>query len=221
MQYQFSVQLSVCSLRMIDNLFDADVPSERQELLNKLMHRRVTKLIKYIAGEGEPETTVKRLGLTNQDAFALVDGSLYIEFDSEIAVYVGTDDSLNSVCIGLEFENQIKREESLCDDPEFISVSANNQNYANPFFKEYVGKELLGYEIFKQVPPSVRHQNLPNEVALVLKFNGYPDIVLSHGLYHNKSIDFAVLQWEQVDKDVYQTLYKGCEFRKPFKTSLK
>ena len=36
-------------------------------------------------------------------------------------------------------------------------------------------------------------------------------LILSHGLY-NDSDDFSVLQWKQVDKEVYLRLYKTSQF---------
>ena len=183
--------------------FASEIPSLQRDLLNSLLNRKVTKLIKDCLGN--PEDYAVEWKLERKDVFSFAEGSIYMEFDGEIGVCFYSDPSINSVIISLVSEQND-------DDPDYTTIDASNSIYADPLFREILGKKLIKYEIIKREPENSRYRDLPREVALVLKFENNLELIAAHQLHKHTSEDFALLRWNQVDKYVYKTLYKGSEF---------
>ncbi len=193
------------------NIYEPDIISNQEKLIRSALNSKVDQMIRY--GIGPKEDFSKEYGLDENLAFSLSVGSLVIEFDNGTAIGFNSDEEICSVIAWAERYEEQYRSEQLRNAEDLFPIKADDKKYSTKFFASLIHETLIGFEIIKLEPHSPTYFALPREVGLVLIFSNKSQIILSHQLTKQVPEDFAVLEWEQIDRiDVYQRLYKTSRF---------
>jgi len=186
------------------------IPSEKFYLLDKLIGKKVTKMTRY--SWWEKEQSAKECGISNENVFSLTVGPLGIEFDRNITIGVSSDIKRSSVILWVEKFENYKADDLMEEDSELFAVQANDKVFSNAFFASILESTLVKYKIIKVETTNPLNWDHPREVGLVLSFSNNHQMILSHQLTKEVSDDFTILEWENIDKDIYESLYKTSKF---------
>lgn len=108
----------------------------------------------------------------------------------------------------------MEKSEYFIPDKELFPIFSNDTRFSEVIFSEINNQTLVKYEIIKQEPYSATYYALPRECSLCLIFSNGSQIVIAHQLTKKVPNNFAILEWRQIDKEIYQTLYKTSQFWK-------
>ena len=194
---------------MYKKYLEQTIPTKATDLLDRLVNKKITKLIRY--SWWNSETSAKECDIERCRVFSLTAGPLLIEFSNDISVGFSSKPSICSVEVWLEKDKENKREDLINNDKELFPIHAKDTIYSEKYFSNLIGSELLKYEIIKQEPINSLYWELPREVGIVLYFSNNSAIVVSHGL-HDNSDDFSVIKNEEIDKNIIGLLYKTSEY---------
>lgn len=147
-----------------------------------------------------------------KSAFSLSEGALLLEFDNNTSIGFNSDEELCSVISWTEKFNGKPKENLLITDSKLFPINANDPFYSSRYLSEVVNQKLIKFEIIKQEPFSATYYSLPREVGLILYFSNNSRIVISHQLTKLVSDNFTVLEFKDIDKDIYTRLYKMSKY---------
>lgn len=194
------------------NIFVPEVPSKREELLKEVVKSKVVSMIRY---DLEPkEQFLQEYGLDEKKAFSLSEGAFVIEFSNGISLGFSSDEEICSIITWAESYYDDHRNNQLKDEIDLFPIDSTDPKYSTSFFSSIINETLIKYEIIKQEPYSATFYNLPREVGLCLIFSNGSQMVISHQLTKEVPNDFTILEWGQIDAEIYQTLYKSSKFWK-------
>ena len=193
-------------------IFIPEILSEREELLKKVIKSKVIRMIRY--GLEPKEDFLCEYELDEEKAFSLSEGSLVIEFENGISLGFNSDEETCSIIMWAESYYGQYRNNQLKDDMELFPIDSKDEKYSTSFFSGIINQTLVKYEIIKQEPFSATFYGLPREVGLCLVFSNGSQMIISHQLTRAVSSNFTILEWNQIDEDIYQTLYKTSQFWK-------
>lgn len=193
------------------NVYEPDIISNKEGLIRSVLNSKVDQLIRY-GLEPKEDFSKEYYGLDEKMAFSLSEGSLVIEFENGTSLGFNSDEEICSVITWAErYEGQY-RPEPLRNAEDLFPIEADDRKYSTEFFANLINKTLIGFEIIKMEPYGPTFFDLPREVGLVLIFSNKSQIILSHQLTRQVPDNFTVLEWDQIDKDVYDRLYKTSRF---------
>lgn len=144
--------------------------------------------------------------------FSLSEGALVIEFDNGTFLGFNSDEERCSVITWVERYEGRYGSEQLRNAEDLFPIKADDSKYSTKFFANLINKTLVGFEISKLEPYSPTYYTLPREVGLVLIFSNKSQLIISHQLTKQVPSNFTVLEWDQIDKNVYDRLYKTSRF---------
>ena len=199
------------------DVYELDIPSKKENLLKSVLNQKVKQMIRY--GLDPKENFSQEYELEDRMAFSLSESALVIEFENGTSLGFGSDEERYSVITWAErYMGQDRLIHGLLkDDKDLFPIMANDKKYSTEFFASIINQTLVRYEIIKfEVPNeglihhiySPRLYYLPREVGLLLIFSNKNQIIVSHGLTYEAGDSFTVLEWSQVEKDIYPYLYK-------------
>ncbi len=177
-------------------LFAEDIPSRLIDLVNSLKGRKLVRLIRY---SWEPEKkAIEEYGLAKEEVFSLTAGPLLMYFDDGLVVGSSSNPSRNSVVLWVEKNEAGRFIDRLSEDSEELFAIDSKDQYS---WNDYLNKKIDSLKIIKGKMTGVKMEYLPNEVGLLVSFEGGLEFILSHGL-HDGSDDFSVIKREQISKDI-------------------
>ncbi len=199
------------------NVYEDDILSKREDLLKSVLNQKVKQMIRY--GLEPKENFFQEYENEDKMAFSLSEGTLVIEFENGTSLAFNSEEKTWSVYTWAErYKGQDRpicsgRCELLKDAEDLFPIMADDKKYSTEFFANIINQTLIRYEIIKQEPWEELYYYLPREVGLILTFSNKSQMILSHQLTTQvEGTFFAVLEWNQIDKDIYQTLYKPSRF---------
>lgn len=208
------------------DVYELDIPSKKENLLKSVLNQKVKQMIRYRLDP--KENFSQEYELEDRMAFSLSESALVIEFENGTSLGFGSDEERYSVITWAErYMGQDRLIHGLLkDDKDLFPIMANDKKYSTEFFASIINQTLVRYEIIKfEVPDeglphhifSPRLHYLPREVGLLLIFSNKSQMIVSHGLTYEEGGNFSVgsftvLEWSQVDKDIYPYLYKTSRF---------
>lgn len=195
---------------MEKNYFIDTLPSEKISLLDDLIGSKVTKMTRYSWWNKE-ESAIK-CEINNKDVFSLTTGPIEIGFNSNILLGISSDVKRSSVVLWVEKYGKNKCDDLMEEDSDLFPIQADDSKFSIDFFKSILGKTFIKYEIIKRETNNPLQWDHPREAGLVLFFSNGSQLILAHQLSKEVSDDFTVLKWEQVDKEIYKSLYKMSRF---------
>jgi hypothetical protein len=80
------------------------------------------------------------------------------------------------------------------------TFSASPKYYSNSFWWNFIGKKISNFQVLKQKPQSVLHEDLPNEVGLIITVESGESFLM----YHHGCGDLMLhetLSWIQDELD--------------------
>lgn len=194
-----------------NNFFELNIPTKNEELLKKVINSKVRGMVRY--GLEPKENFSKEYGVDNEaKAFSLSEGALVMDFENGISLGFSSSDEIWSVLIWAEQYYGQYRKNQLKDATDLFPINATDKRYSTNFFSNIINQTLVRYEIIKQEPYHEKFCNLPREVGVVLEFSNKSQMIISHQLTKEVSDDFTILEWEQIDKEIYPMLYKTSQF---------
>lgn len=171
-------------------------PSELFDLLSTFIDARVIDLVRY--SWWPADEVAAECNIENNQVFSLTAGPLGIVFENDRILGLASDPSINSVVVWDEsFRRTISLSSALDKDDELFSISAQDEVYAAPFWRQVVGSNLTKLTILKCRAMSTKESDLPSELGLRFQLRNGLSFVVSHGL-HNGSDDFSVLEESQL-----------------------
>lgn len=192
--------------------FIPEIPSKREELLKQVINSKVKKMIRYAL---DPiDEYLDEYELEEKEAFSLSEGALVIEFENGISLGFNSDEEISSIIVWAETYHGKQRSDQLRDDKELFPIFSNDTRFSEVIFSEINNQTLVKYEIIKQEPYSATYYGLPRECGLCLIFSNGSQIIMAHQLTNKVPNNFAILEWRQIDEEIYQTLYKTSQFWK-------
>lgn len=193
------------------NVYEPDIISNKEGLIRSVLNSKVNQLIRY-GLEPKEYFSKEHCGLDEKMAFSLSEGALVIEFENGTSLGFSSDEEICSVITWAErYEGQYGPEQ-LRNAEDLFPIKADDSKYSTEFMANLINKTLVGFEIIKLEPYSPTYYALPREVGLVLIFSNKSQIILSHQLTKQVPDNFTVLEWDQIDKNVYDRLYKTSRF---------
>jgi len=190
-----------------NNFFKPDILSKREELFVSVINSKVIKMVRY--GLEPKEKFSEQYNISDEKkAFSLCEGALLIEFDNGISLAFNSDEEICSIISWAEQYGGKHSNNMLKNEDELFPINANDPNYSTKYFSDIINQKLVRYEIIKQEPFSPTYFALPREVGLQLIFSGGYNIMLSHQLTKLVSDNFTILEIQDINQDIYQTLYK-------------
>lgn len=193
------------------NYFEPDILSKREEIYNKLLNHRVVNMVRFGLEPKEMFSDIYNIS-DAKSAFSLSEGALLLEFDNNTSIAFNSDEELCSIISWTEKFNGKYKENLLIEDSELFPINVNDISYSSSYFSEVINQKLVKFEIIKQEPFSATYYSLPREVGLILYFSNNSQIVISHQLTKRVSDNFTVLEFKDIDKDIYTTLYKMSKY---------
>ncbi|MDE7253468.1 MAG: hypothetical protein K2O32_11070 [Acetatifactor sp.] len=193
------------------NVYEPDIISDKEGLIRSVLNSKVSQLIRY-GLEPKEYFSKEYYGLDEKMAFSLSEGALVIEFDNGTSLGFNSDEEICSVITWAERYEGRYGPEQLRNAEDLFPIKADDSKYSTEFFANLINKTLVGFEIIKLEPYSPTYYALPREVGLVLIFSNKSQIIISHQLTKQVPDNFTVLEWDQIDKNVYERLYKTSRF---------
>ena len=115
--------------------------------------------------------------------FSLISGALLIELDSGLVIGFNGDSELNSVIVWIEV-NEVgeteDEEDLLRSDPDLLPIQATDKEYSNTFWAHFIGQKISRFQILKEVPKTVMHEDLPNETGLIITVESGQEFLMYH-----------------------------------------
>lgn len=171
-------------------------PSLALGFLSALVGIRIVDLVRY--SWWPVEDVASECNISDEQAFALTAGPLGIVFENGEILGLASDPSMNSVMVWNEGGRYISSPgATLEQDGELFPISAQDQEYAAPFWKKVIGATVVQLEVLKPKVMSIKKRELPSEVGLRFQLQNGLSFVASHGL-HDGSDDFSVLEESQI-----------------------
>ena len=199
------------------DVYEYDILSKREDLLRSVVNQKVNRMIRY--GLEPKENFSQEYENEDKMAFSLSEGTLVIEFENGTFLAFNSEETKWSVYTWAERykgRDRIVRHgecELLKDAKDIFPIMADDKKYSTEFFANIINQTLVRYEIIKQEPWAEVYYYLPREVGLILTFSNESQMILSHKLTTQvEGTFFAVLEWSQIDKEIFQTLYKPSRF---------
>lgn len=184
--------------------FAPALPSARRALLERLLGRRITDLVRY---EWAPLDTLgppEPLGLS---IFRAAPGPLRLTLDDGTALAFASDAALASVVLWLEHDPSAGAAATspLAEDPALYPIAATDPRYGDPCFAALLGAEIAAVELLERASDRPKLRALPREAALVLTLAGGRCFALGHGL-RDDGDDFELLTEDELSAEVRRGL---------------
>ena len=199
------------------DVYEYDILSKKEDLLRSVVNQKVNRMIRY--GLEPKENFSQEYENEDKMAFSLSEGTLVIEFENGTFLAFNSEETKWSVYTWAERYKGLDRIvrhgecELLKDAKDIFPIMADDKKYSTEFFANIINQTLVRYEIIKQEPWAEVYYYLPREVGLILTFSNESQMILSHKLTTQvEGTFFAVLEWSQIDKEIFQTLYKPSRF---------
>lgn len=184
-------------------LYTDAIPSERQELLNRLIGQCIKQLIRY--SEIPLNDLLQEYALSPEECFARTVGPFVIYLESGLHVAIIEDVALNSIRIGVEQnEQEEKSPQAFTGDSDFYPIEATSSNAAL-FWHRIPGQKIQRTNIIRRKPFNVRYEDLPNEIGLLIELEGGDAFVASRWISKG-SFDFFILAKHEVNPDIIPDL---------------
>lgn len=133
--------------------------------------------------------------------FSRTAGPLLITLESGLVIGVASQPALISVTLWREQPPYTSA------DPELHPIEANDPVFSDAGFGQMLGKRITAVAVVTRDPENAKWEDRPREVAVVLTFDGAPELFLSHGL-HDNSDDFSVLMRKDVKASLWPRLHE-------------
>jgi hypothetical protein len=183
----------------LTTMTEEDIPSRRQDLLISLRSAPIARMTRY---SWSPKETVGREdNLRSELVFSRTAGPLLITLESGLVIAASSQPSLISVTLWLDQPPRIS------SDPELHPIEANDPQFSEPGFAQMLGKRAGAVAILTRDAENAKWESRPREVGVLLRFEGAPDLILSHGL-HDNSDDFSVLMHKDVSPSLWPRLHE-------------
>jgi len=187
--------------------FESEVLSNQIDLLKSLKGQQIKEMIHYLWDPPEQvlaETIEYDLDhpATPDEIFSYALGSLYITFESGLAVTFGSVPSLASVNIC----SVPPEEQDITDDEDDNPIFASDPIYSNEFWKSILGQTIAMVQIIKKKLEGMNYLSyLPYDAGLLIKLENGTHFIASHGL-HDNSDSFSVIVESQIDPEIRNNL---------------
>jgi hypothetical protein len=175
-----------------------DVPSRHRALLTSTWGERVVRLTRCSCS---PKEIVARFDLPLERVFARTAGPLLITLESGLVIGAASQPALVSVTLWREDPPYTDA------DPELHPIEADDPVFSEPGFAQMLGARVAAVSILTRDPENAKWADRPREAGVVFRFEGAPELVLSHGL-HDNSDDFAVLMRNDVNTSLWSRLHE-------------
>src|SRR5665213_1157152 len=159
--------------------FEEDVPSNKKELLAKLVGATVAELVRY--SWWPAAESAKECNIPNGSVFSLTAGPLLLTLQSGLAVSVFSIPQLISVVVTVERDEsgRIVDDNPVTGDDELYPVSATDSVYSSDDFGRFVGKRIASIHLLQRAAEEPGWSYRPREVGVVLAFDGGGELILA------------------------------------------
>lgn len=167
------------------------------DLLNTLIGVKIIDLVRY--SWWPSDEVAAECDIREDQAFSLTAGPLGIVFENGRILGLASDPAMNSVVVWDEgARRSISSNIALDQDDELFPISAKDEVYSTPFWKQVIGSTVAQLTILKRSTMSAKESELPSELGLRFQMRNGLVFIASHGL-HNGSDDFSVLEESQLN----------------------
>jgi hypothetical protein len=200
-------------MNMTDLYGDFAIPSNRSEILSKLINLKVIEIYKcafysyeeyqkYLAEVNFPKTD-------RTDYFKFVDGQYLFKFSNGWEVAFVYDEELYSLTLGFQKDNSSIISSYIFNDVDVKCFLSIEDVYEKFYIDKILNTRIKKIEILSLKNIKGKKIGLPNENGIKLIFDTNHELILSLGLIKNNST-FSLLDYHDIDlndsfiKDTYE-----------------
>jgi len=171
------------------NLSGENIPSLSVDIMSILKKSAIKNAVRY--SWWPPKESTDECDIQDSDVFSYTEGPLLVYMESGEVVGFSSDESKNSIVVWLEKDADGNiHEEDIENDNELFPISYNEKSYSGGVWNTIAGRRIVKVTLIKRSPQTVKYEDLPNEVGVLLTIENGSEFYLCHQLC-GKSTNFS------------------------------
>lgn len=170
-------------------------PSSSRELLRSIIGSKLSNIVRY--SWWPADAVARECSISNENAFSLTAGPLFMAMDCGIELGVASNPELNSIVAWDEkYLSAVEPKRAMKAADDLFPILATDFVYAGGYWNDLIGGTLQGICFLKRKEMSLVEAARPSEVGLIFYFDNGRRVIASHGMCDGSDV-FSVFNGQQ------------------------